>query len=305
MKILIFGGTGLIGKHLLDSGQLGTCHWTIVTRNPGRYQNTEKIRYISPDDFFTSPSEWLSDTELIINLAGRSISSFPWTRKKKKEIFSSRVDFTRKLVNTLNSLSSPLPPLFNASAVGFYGIHQSMQTVYNEQSIPPDSSSFLQHIVRSWEEAAMEYQKNRVVLLRFGVVLSPYGGALAQFRKFFSLYFGVSPGKGTQPFAWIAGEEIPAVIAFLAQKDLEGPVNVVAPELLTFRQLLQILAKSMDRPLGLTIPSFLIKMLTGEFGREMILGGQAVEALRLKQEGYSFRFSSISDYLRTLTPIKS
>jgi uncharacterized protein len=296
MKIYITGGLGFIGialsKRLVAEGH----EVTVVNRSVSRAAALPKGVSIIKGDT-TVPGEWqkeIAGHDVIINLAGASIFS-RWNKKKKEEIYNSRVLTTKNIVDALYSLDMKKAWLFSASAVGYYG---------NQDGGPADESfkcgdDFLAGVCRAWEEAALKAEKigTRVVLCRFATVLG-HEGALKQLVPLFKKYIGAVLGSGKQWFPWIHYEDIIEIFLFLMKNiNISGPVNFVSPGIVNNRVFTKALSAAAGKPVYLpAVPGFVLKIILGGFA-ENLLNGRIVEPKVLLRSGYSFRFGDIDSAL--------
>jgi uncharacterized protein (TIGR01777 family) len=192
----------------------------------------------------------------------------------------------------------PLPKvLVCASATGYYGNRGN--ELLTEEAEP--GNSFLSKVCIQWEKAAIPaIQKGiRVVFARFGVVLSPLGGALKKLLLPFKLGFGGKIGSGNQYMSWVGIDDVITVIYnALSDSSMEGPVNVVAPNPVTNKEFTMILGKVLSRPTIFSIPETAIKLVFGEMGREVLLSSTRVNPKKLLESGYSFRNPDLEGALR-------
>lgn len=245
-------------------------------------------------------AEDLRGLHAVVNLAGRSIAAGRWTDAVKREIRSSRVEGTRALAEALAEVArggSPAPALINASAIGFYGDRGAEPL--DESS--PAGEGFLAETTQAWEAATRPAVEAgvRVVLLRFGVVLSASGGALAKMLTPFRLGLGGQVGHGRQMVSWIGLADLVSVIAFaLEEPELRGALNAVAPAPVSNAELTQTLARMLSRPAVLPLPEFAVGLLLGEMGRALLLASTYVIPRRLEGAGFVFRHPTLEPALR-------
>jgi hypothetical protein len=231
----------------------------------------------------------------VVNLAGENVGE-RWSDERRKRIRQSRVDGTRLLARTLAGLAQRPRVLVNASAVGIYGDRGDERV--DEMSAP--GGGFLAGVVREWEEAAQPAADAgiRVVLPRFGVVLSKDGGALAKLLTPFRLGAGGTMGSGRQWMSWVSLDDAVDVLYLsLVDGRLSGPINVVAGAV-TNEEFTGTLARVLSRPALVPVPSFALKLAFGEMATETILASQRVDHRRLTQLGYSFAHPELEDALR-------
>jgi hypothetical protein len=236
--------------------------------------------------------------DAVIHLAGASIAG-RWTVQRKAEIRRSRVEGTERWCESLAMIPKPPPVLIGASAVGFYG--DRGEEILDEGSAPGDD--FLARVCREWE-AAIEIAAQvgiRVVLMRFGVVRSPAGGALRAMLVPFRIGLGGRVGGGGQFVSWITLDDaVGAVQHALVTESLIGPVNVVAPGPVTNDDFSRTLARALRRPALLPVPAFLARLVFGEVADVLLLASQRVSPTRLLETGYRFRHRDLEDALRHL-----
>jgi uncharacterized protein (TIGR01777 family) len=241
----------------------------------------------------------LEGLDAVVHLAGESIASGRWTAEKKARIRNSRVQGTQVLCEAFGQLARPPQVLVSASAIGYYGDRGT--TVLREESRP--GSDFLAEVCRAWEAAtAPAVQRGiRVVLLRFGVVLSANGGALAKMLLPFKLGLGGVIGSGQQYMSWIALDDVIGAIQHaLSTESLHGPANAVAPHPVTNREFTKTLGRVLRRPTLVPLPAFAARLAFGEMADALLLASQRVEPGRLLQSGYVFRYPELENALRHL-----
>jgi len=295
MNILITGGLGFVGTQL-SLHFLGHGHQvTVVDHAPQPKPDTPtEVKYVPADT--TVPGAWQEEIQAqhaVINLAGTSIFT-RWTKKTKQLIYDSRILTTRNVVEAMPAGKETL--LCSTSAVGYYGFRA------DEELTEADSpgSDFLARVCIDWEgEAGKAADKGaRVVITRFGIVLGKTGGALGQMVPLFKMFLGGPQGSGTQWFSWIHMEDLLNAFLFVFDNNtIQGPVNVCSPNPVHNRDLAKALGKVLYRPSFLKMPSFMLRLVLGEFG-SMILKGQRVVPARLLEHGFSFRYPEIGGALR-------
>ena len=256
----------------------------------------------------------LSDVDAIVHLAGENVATGlgplgflgirPWTDEKKAEIMNSRVVPTKALAVAL--ASNPKPQTFLvASGVGGYGanfIDENKDAVDESMDIS-NTGGFLAEVSRQWEaatEAAKTIGKNRVVNMRFGVVLSTKGGALAKLYPIFFLGGGGIVGSGRQYFTFISARDIArGIVHALETPTLQGPVNFSAPQPCTNEEFTKAFGKILGRPTILPLPSFAVSLAFGEMGEEMLLGGVRALPSKLLKSGFQFQHPTIEEAIQS------
>jgi hypothetical protein len=240
----------------------------------------------------------VSGFDAVIHLAGESIVG-RWTVAKKAKIRDSRVGGTLNLASALARAEEKPTVFVCGSAIGYYG--DRGDEVLREESAP--GAGFLAEVCREWEEAATPAVQAgiRTAHLRTGIVLSPKGGALGAMLLPFKLGLGGRTGDGRQWMSWIDVQDMVGAILHILKNDLlQGPVNMVAPKPVRNAEFASTLASVLSRPAIFPMPAFVAKVLFGEMGEELLLGGQKVEAGKLISSGYPFRFRELRESLEGL-----
>lgn len=291
MKILFAGGTGFIGAGLTQR-LLGAGHQVcVLTRNAesARKRVPRSVQVAEWDG--RTVGDWehhLSTADAVINFAGEPIAAKRWTSVQKELIIGSRVSAARALVQAMGQPKKTPSVLINASAVGYYG-HVADGDVTETH---PAGSGFLSTTCVEWEREALAAESLgvRVVVLRIAVVLGEQGGALEKLLLPFRLFVGGPVGTGSQWFPWVHRDDmIGASMYALHNKELSGPVNVVAPQPVTMRQFCSALGRALHRPSWVPVPPFLLRLALGEMS-ETILTGQRVVPRVLTDSGYLFQY---------------
>jgi uncharacterized protein len=300
MKVFVTGGTGFVGRNLVQKlADLGH-EVTVITRSAAASRMPGPgVSLVEGNP--SIPGVWqgvVPEHDVIINLAGRSIFTL-WTRKARREIIGSRVLITRNLVDALES-AQPETVLISTSAVGYYG------STIDDRELDESSQTgdgFLAQVGRVWEAEARRAEQFgvRVVTCRFGVVLGRNGGALDKMVPAFRYCLGSPLGSGKQWFSWIHLDDILSIMSFLMEnKELSGAINATAPYPVRNKELTETLARVLGRPLILpAVPGFLLRILLGEFAG-VLLEGQRVIPRKLLDANYRFQFAHLEDALRNL-----
>lgn len=301
MKIVLTGATGFVGRPLV-SRLLSAGHTLVVlTRGasrpgpgPGMVLQTWDAR---------TPGDWVrlvEGAEAVINLAGEPLAVWPWTRTRKRRIWDSRIEVTRTLVNACAGLSRPPRVWVNASAIGIYGA--SGETLVDERA--PAGNDFLARLCQAWEAEAAAARRlgTRVVCMRLGLVLGQDGGVLTPLTTAFRWYLGGPLGSGRQWVSWVQREDVVSALAWvLSQKDLDGPVNLTAPEPTRMIDLCRALGKVLRRPSWVRVPGPLLRLGLGDMAL-LLEGGQRVLPSVLKERGFAYAHSDLEEALRVSLP---
>ena len=288
MKILIGGSHGLVGTALIKSLEAeGHEIFRLVRHAPTSKTEVEW----SPDRYSIALAR-IEGFDAVVNLAGESIAEGRWTDEKKRRIRESRVKGTKLLGDALANLTVRPKTFVCASAIGYYG--NRGDELLTETSAPGDD--FLAKVCAEWEQAtALAAEKGiRVVNARFGVILDNNGGALQKMLPPFRMGVGGRIGSGKQWMSWIALDDVIGGIKFaLANESVRGPVNFVSPNPVTNAEFTKTLGKVLSRPTIFPIPGFAIKLMFGEMGEALLLGGQRVAPVRLVGGGFEFRYPQL------------
>jgi uncharacterized protein (TIGR01777 family) len=293
--VLVSGSGGLLGSALGPSlAERGDTVRRLVRRPAS-----------APGEVTWDPATWrvdpagLEGTDAVVHLAGENVASGRWTDARKARIRDSRADGTRGLAESLAALERKPRVLVSASAVGFYGL--SADARFDETS--PHGAGFLADVCRAWE-AATEPARNvgiRVVHLRFGVILTPVGGALKRMLPPFRLGLGGRLGSGAQWMSWITLDDaVRAVLHALDTETLAGPVNAVAPNAVTNAAFTRALGRALGRPTVFPMPAFAARLAFGAMADEMLLAGQRAVPRALEESGFAFEHDELEAALRAM-----
>jgi uncharacterized protein len=295
MHVLISGASGLIGSALAPFLTTGGHRVTRLVRSRGATPSDEAAW--DPDTGEIDRTK-LAGLDAVVHLAGENLFGL-WTEAKRRRLRASRIEATRRLCESLSCMEQPPKVFLSASAVGYYGDR-------GEERLDEDARQgvgFLAELCRDWEAATdpIAQKGARVVHLRFGIVLSPKGGALAKMLLPFKMGVGGTLGGGRQYMSWISIEDaVGAVHHALSTDLLKGPVNVVAPGAVTNREFTKTLGKVLGRPTVFPVPAPVLRLVFRDMAREVLLGSQRVEPSRLLESGYAFRHPQLEGALRAV-----
>ena len=299
MRLVITGGSGLIGGALAREMGAAGHDVVVLTRNPTKVPLPAGVRATQWDGRTGAGwSSLLDGDTAIVHLAGESIADGRWTPDKKRRIRDSRIDSGKAVLQAVREAAAKPKALLQASAVGYYGPRGD--EVIREDAAP--GSDFLADVCKEWEASTAEVEALGVrrAVLRTGVVLAREGGALPKIALPFRLMAGGPLGDGRQWFPWIhLADEVGAIRFLLERDDARGPFNLTAPNPLTNRDFTRVLAGVMHRPGFMPAPSFALRIALGEMA-DMLLNGQRAEPFRLLEMGYTFRYPEAEAALRNL-----
>ena len=298
MNILITGGTGFIGSRLCET-LLKENHTLVVkTRQP----NVVDKRINAVSDLSELGTDAVFD--VVINLAGEPIADKRWSTKQKEKILRSRLDITEELISYFIELEKKPALFISGSAIGFYGIESSPETLntkFDESAL--GDSSFASRLCQQWEASALQADALgiRTCLLRTGIVLGQNGGALSKMLLPFKLGLGGAIGSGNQWMPWIHIDDLIGLISFcISQPNVSGAINGTAPNPVTNSEFTKALGKALKRPTVLPMPGFMVKTLMGQMGRELLLAGKRVVPTKALDAGYCFKFDTIDEAMSDL-----
>ena len=294
-KILITGGTGLIGnalcKKLLENGhQVSVLTRTLVKSNSINY-------FLWDVDKSTIDEKAFDGVEHIIHLAGCGIAEKKWTAERKKEIIDSRVNSSKLILAVLQKLNIKLKSFVGASAIGIYGMETS-EKIYSENDLGP--SDFLSETCIAWENSYDDFDtvSERQSIARISVVISKDGGALKKLLPIFKFGLGSGIGTGKQYMPWIHLDDLVSVFyEILFNSSYHGIYNAVSTEHVTNYSFSKQLAQSFKKPFFMPlIPAFIIKLMYGEMAN-VILEGSRVSNARLVKKGFVFKYPDLKSAL--------
>lgn len=296
MRILLTGGTGLIGQALCRHWQAqGHALW-VLSRDPaqvpGRCSGAQGIAHLQALD-------GQAPMDAVVNLAGAPIADRPWTAARRALLWHSRVDATRTLVDWMGRQARPPRVLLSGSAVGWYG--DRGDTLLDEHS-EPGNTDFGSLLCVAWEQEAQRAHQwgVRVALVRTAPVLAPHGGMLARLRLPFRLGLGGRLGDGRQWMPWIHLEDQVALMDQLLHDDAcSGPFNACAPEAVRNADFTRALARALGRPALLPAPAWALRLALGDMS-VLLLGGQRVAPRRAGEAGFRWRHPELAGALAQL-----
>lgn len=300
MHLVITGGTGLIGRHLIEALLRDGHTITLLTRSPTCAEQlfqgkTRNVPWPEIHDNDPWPNH-IAAADGVVHLAGATLNR-RWSPEYKQEIRRSRVEPTRALTSAMIEASDRPRVLVSGSAIGFYGPGDDW---VDENS--PKGNDFLADVVHAWESEAARAQDAgiRTVYLRTGLVLSEDGGALARMVLPFRLFVGGPLGSGDQWLSWIHRDDLIGLIrTILEREDIAGPVNGTAPHPVRMREFARTLGRVMHRPARFRVPGALLRLVLGEMA-DLVLTGQRVRPAAALRMGYTYRFEHLEPALQDL-----
>lgn len=287
MRVGITGSTGLIGTALSKSLR-GDGHTVVPFLRPSTASSSAGPSVAWDPASDRLEPEDLAGLDAVVHLAGVGIGDARWTEDRKAQILESRVAGTTLLAEAFRASSTPPPVLLSGSAVGYYGSRGD--EILTETSTPGDD--FAASVCVAWEAAAgsvVASPDTRVAFLRTGIVQSAHGGPLAKQLPLFKLGLGGRIGSGRQYLSWVSITDEVRAIRFLLDHDVDGPVNLVAPEPVTNAAYAKALGSVLNRPTFAAVPGFAPKaLLGGELVDTLLLASQRCRPEVLIDAGFEF-----------------
>ena len=308
--VLITGGTGMIGNALTQALIERGFNVIILTRHISNEQKTknDKLSYaIWNVEKQTIDKDAFAKADYIIHLAGASVAEKRWTKKRKQEIVSSRVDSGKLITDSLKSLPNKVKTVISATAIGWYGPDKNDGKEFKEED--PSSNDFLGQTCKLWEAAieSVSFLGKRLVKLRIGIVLSNEGGAYVEFKKPLNFRFATILGNGKQIVSWIHIDDLVRAILFaMGNEKMEGVYNAVAPHPVSNKELvLEIARKERGRSyIPVHVPTFALKIRLGEMSVE-VLKSATVSADKIQQADFIFQYPDLESAISQLASQKN
>lgn len=269
MKVAISGASGFVGSALR--------------------QTFDEVVPLSRKDFQNNDLDKIKDCDVVINLAGAPIIK-RWTPEYKKELYSSRIDTTKALVEAMKD--SSVKHFISTSAVGFYPEDKPC----DEQSCSEGGDDFLANLCKDWESEALKCDK-LTSILRFGIILDKDGGAMKQMYTPFSLGLGGPIGDGSSWFSWIDLKDLLSIFHFLIEKEIAGIFNATAPNPVKNIEFTKEFGKVLHKPAILPVPKFALRLLYSE-GATVLTGSKRVYPKNLLEKEFSFKYPDIQSCLQ-------
>ena len=291
LDVLVSGASGLVGSALC----------AFLTSGGHRVRRLVRGTPRSPDEFRWNTltgeidARAVEGTDAVIHLAGENIGNGRWTRASKRRLIDSRVRGTRNVTDAIRMARCKPRTFLCASAVGIYGSR-------GDESLDENSThgtGFLAELCEAWEKEALALAETRVVRMRFGVILSPAGGALGKMLLPFLMGGGGKLGRGKQWMSWVALDDaLGALHHALMNEEVSGALNVVAPQPASNAEFTATLGRVLSRPTFATLPAPVIRAVFGEMGEALLLAGQRVLPAELGRTGFEFDFPELEGALR-------
>ncbi|MCF8253625.1 MAG: TIGR01777 family oxidoreductase [Bacteroidia bacterium] len=298
-KILITGGSGLLGSNLTKNLELLGYEVSWLSRNPKK--NKQKSYFWDPEKGDLDLTA-LKENEIIFHLAGAGVAEKRWTSAHKQEILESRIQSTQLLYKSLKENSHGIKTFIAASAVGFYGNNPPANTL---ESTKP-GNTFLADVCIKWEAESLKIQDLgiRVGIVRIGIILSTQGGFIKELAPIVNLGLAAPLGNGNMQTPWIHINDLSKIFIYLAEnKNLSGIFNGVGPKTESNKKLTQLICKNLHRPFFLPgIPEFVLRILFGEIA-PMLVANQQISSQKIEDAGFQFQFKTAEEAVYDLIQV--
>lgn len=294
-RILMAGGTGLIGSYLVKELLNRNDEIILISRDAGSAKNryNNKVSSVSWDELNTIQDKKIN---AVVNLSGMNLDEKRWTSKVKKQIYDSRIVTTGKLVEFIFKMEHKPEVLINTSGVDIYG-DRGDESIYEESTA---GEGFLPKLVSDWENEALKAKQNniRVVIFRTGFVVAKDSKALKKMALPFKMFAGGPAGPGNQFFSWIHIDDLVRLyLLAIDNPDLNGIIHAVSPNPETMNEFSRHLAKVLHRHSMFPVPSFIIRILFGGIADVIVKGRKALPR-KLEKMNFTFKYPKAIDALK-------
>jgi uncharacterized protein (TIGR01777 family) len=300
MRVIVTGGTGLIGRSLAEQ-MAGEGHEVIVlSRNPeGAKGFSEGVRVVGWDARTPQGwSDWVEGADAIVNLAGAGLADWLWTKSRKQTLLDSRVWAGQAVAEAVAMANQKPGVVIQSSAVGYYGPRGDEAIEESEQP----GSDFLADLCQQWEESTRPVEDHGVrrAIIRTGLVLSRKGGVLPRLLLPIRLFVGGRLGSGKQYYSWIhLDDELRAIRFLIENASARGPFNLAAPASLPNQAFIETVSRALGRPAWLPLPEFALRLLVGDMAT-VLVDGQRVVPAKLTEAGFEFKYPVLEQAMETL-----
>lgn len=296
-KIMIAGGTGFIGKALIEDFQ-DEYDIFVLSRNAAKAQlklGSKVKTYQWDGEYSDRLADLINDSYAVINLSGEPIAAQRWTARQKETIIKSRVNGAKALSKAALKCEKPPRMFIQASAIGYYdhNIHEEM-----DESSVSKSNDFVNEVSREWEAGIKDLKSARIphAIIRIGVVFGRNGGALQKLLQPFKYFVGVNLGNGRQWMSWIHIDDVVNAIRHIIINESRGIFNLTAPKPAQMREITRIAGRILRRPFIVNVPAIFIELALGERA-SILLESKRILPKRLLNTGFHFKFPDIDKAL--------
>ncbi len=290
-KVIIAGGTGFIGHYFTEAFRKAGYTVLIIARKPNNIQWNDGPAIVNA----------LEDSELLINLAGKSVNC-RYTEENKKAILSSRTETTKALGEAMLKCKNPPALWINSSTATIYRHAEDRPMTESKGEI---GGGFSVSIAKAWEESFFSFRlpHTRQVALRIAIVMGKDGGVVEPLMNMVRLGLGGKQGSGKQKFSWIHIEDLFNIVLFVQSKtEITGVINCSSPNPVDNQTLMKTFRKAMNIKIGIPSPTWLLKIGAFVIGTEteLLLKSRWVLPERLQKEGFKFNYQNIEGALSKL-----
>jgi uncharacterized protein (TIGR01777 family) len=306
MRILITGGTGLIGRALAANLVADKHEVILLSRSPQHAKDVpDGVRLEYWDAYTAKGWEYLVEgATAVVNLAGAGLAGegfFPsrWTEKRRRLIIESRLNASRAVIQAISQAEHKPQVVIQSSTVGYYGFHDTQVLTEDNGNGDDWGARFTAEV---WESSTLpvEAMGVRRIVSRTGIVFSTEGGALTRLLLPFRLFAGGPMGSGDQWISWIHVKDLARALRFLIEtEEGHGAYNLTSPQPVKNRELARYIGRIMRRPSFIPVPGFALRLAFGEVS-DVVLKGQRVMPKRLLELGFDFLFPSVEAALMDL-----
>ena len=297
MKFLITGGTGLIGKSIVQLLIEKNHHINVLSRK--RVEDTKQVRYYqwSPKNQ-TIDFTCIDDVDVIINLAGENIFGL-WTKSKKKKILESRVKSLQLLKKLIKNRPNNVKQIISASAIGIFP--NSQEIIFDENSTQK-GNTFLANVVKEWEREieSLKAFKINVTTVRIGMVFCELGGIIKVLRLISKSRFLSFIGNGDQKISWIHLNDLSELFYKISQKNYHGLIHAVNNNPTTMLDLITNLTNKYKLKFKLFIPGLILKsffrlLCLGDFYEDIANSSKNVISKRINKVYPKLKYTNLKD----------
>ena len=296
MKCIISGGTGFIGRRVVDRLLKDSHYVAVWSRKPGLDRRTAVATHSWDPLAGEPPLESLNGMDCVIHLAGENVAQ-RWNPEVKRRIRDSRVLGTQRIVDSIEQVRHKPKVLICASAIGIYG--DRGDEILTEASVP--GTGFLADTCRAWEAEADRARRfgMRVVKIRIGFVLGKDGGALQKMVPAFKAFVGGKLGSGKQWMPWVHVDDVAEIFAYAVENEISGVWNATSPNPVRNSDFTKELAGALGRPALFPVPAPALKLAFGEFAQHMVDSARVIPE-NLTKAGFRFRHPELGGALRDI-----
>lgn len=294
-KVLITGGTGLVGSRLIPLLKSKGHEVVVLSRSKDASKPYPIFEWDYKKEYIESGA--FNGVEAVIHLAGAGVADKRWTAERKEEIYNSRTKTSFLLYNTLKNIDNEVKTFISASAIGYYGLDTGTT---NLKETAPVGHDFLAHVVDAWETSTSKVTDLdiRLVQLRIGVVFSKEGGALVELLK---PPVAAPLGNGKQYMSWIHIDDLCKMFLYAVENDqMVGTYNAVGPKPATNREVTEAAAKAFGKKyVPIPVPGLALKVVLGEMAK-MVVGGNRVSSEKIMEAGFEYDHPKLEPALKHL-----